>query len=58
MTPKERSLSEILRELEETRFFGSLEIKFESGRPILFKKTQTIKPGYRNNRGEINEPIR
>lgn len=34
----------MLRELEAARFFGSLELKFESGRVVLLKKTETLKP--------------
>src|SRR5665811_2020449 len=36
--------TEIVRELESIRFYGSLEIKFEDGRVVLLKKTETIKP--------------
>ena len=39
-----RELSELLRELEAARFFGSLELKFESGHVVLLKKTETLKP--------------
>jgi hypothetical protein len=49
--------TEIVRELESIRFYGSLEIKFEAGRVVLLKKTETIKPDderQRNNRGEAS----
>ena len=49
-----RELTELLRELEATRFFGSLELKFESGHVVLLKKTETLKPtqpSYGDNRG-------
>jgi hypothetical protein len=39
-----RELTELLRELEAARFFGSLELKFESGHVVLLKKTETLKP--------------
>ena len=52
MALTDQALSEILRELEHSRFFGSLEIKFEAGRVVLLRKTESIKPNnYRNNRG-------
>lgn len=39
-----RELAEMLRELESARFYGSLEVKFEAGRIILLRKTETLKP--------------
>jgi len=51
-----QNITEILRELESNRFYGSVEIKFEAGRIILLRKTETIKPNdYRDNRGEHRE---
>ena len=50
-----QSTIETLCELERLRFFGTLEIKFEAGRVVLLRKTETIKPTlehYRNIRGE------
>jgi hypothetical protein len=41
----------ILDQLRRAAFYGSLELKFESGEVVLLKKTETIKPNYRNNRG-------
>ena len=53
MVINEDNATEILKALERERFYGSLEIKFEAGRVVLIKKTETIKPtDYRNNRGE------
>ena len=52
-----QNLSEILNELERERFFGSVELKFESGAVVLVRKTETIKPNnenYRDNRGVGN----
>jgi hypothetical protein len=49
--------TEIVRELERAHFYGSLEIKFEAGRVVLLKKTETIKPDdehQRNNRGDCS----
>jgi hypothetical protein len=33
----------LVRELAEARFFGSLEIKFEAGKVVLVRKTETLK---------------
>ncbi len=49
---------ELLAELERARFYGSLEIKFEAGRIVILRKTETIKPtreDYRKTRGNQNE---
>ena len=54
MTPGRTELTDILRDLERGRFFGSLELKFEAGRVVLVRKTETLKPAtgnYRDNRG-------
>lgn len=51
-------LIELLRKLETSRFYGSLEVKFEAGQITVIKKTESIKPGlgdHRNNRGHVNE---
>ena len=56
MEMSERNIDQILHELEQRRFYGSLEIKFEAGRMVLIKKTETIKPNdHRNNRGKQHE---
>jgi hypothetical protein len=46
-------LFELVRQLTDTAFWGSVEIKFEAGRVVLLKKTETLKPDHypRNNRG-------
>jgi hypothetical protein len=50
---KHPNLVEVLDSLEENHFFGSLEIRFEAGRVVLLRKTETIKPDdRRDNRGE------
>jgi hypothetical protein len=44
----------VLSQLEHDRFYGSVEIKYEAGKIVLLRKTETIKPGpegYRMNRG-------
>ena len=48
----ERNIDQILHELEQRQFYGSLEIKLEAGRVVLIRKTETIKPqDCRENRG-------
>lgn len=43
----------LLSELERTRFYGTLEMKFEAGHVVLIRKTETLKPSCqrRDNRG-------
>ena len=48
----------LIRELERTRFWGSLEIQFQAGVVGMLKKTETMKPQdmvQRNNRGAEND---
>ena len=49
------AVTEVLHDLERQRFYGSVEIKYEAGRVVLLRKTETIKPDYRENRGIKNE---
>ena len=37
------TLVDLLRDLEHSRFYGSLEIKYESGHIVVAKKTETLK---------------
>lgn len=37
-------VSALLDQLQEQRFYGSLELKLEAGRVVLVRKTETIKP--------------
>lgn len=37
------------------RMYGSIELKFESGRMVLAKRTETIKPSSRDSRDEVHE---
>ena len=51
------TISEVLGDLERKGFYGSVEIKFEAGRVVLLRKTETIKPtgqNRRDNRGMRN----
>ena len=50
------SLADFLRDLEQSGFYGSVELKYENGRITIARKSETIKldsrqPNYRNNRG-------
>ena len=48
-------IDQMLRDLQGSRFYGSLEFKLEAGRIVLLKKTETIKPtDYRISRGDTN----
>ena len=38
------SIEELLRELAERRFYGSLTLKFEAGRIVIVRKEETLKP--------------
>jgi hypothetical protein len=53
-----QSVERVLSELTRDRFYGSVEIKFEAGKVVLLRKTETIKPteeDYRNTRGKSDE---
>jgi hypothetical protein len=55
MNDATNDLDRMLCQLEQDQFYGSLELKFEAGRVVLLRKTETIKPDeqcHRNNRGE------
>jgi len=54
------TVEQILNELSRERFYGTLEIKLESGKVVLLRKTETIKPfpatvDNRDNRVKANE---
>ena len=34
----------LIRELAESRFYGSLTLKFEAGKVVTLKKEETLKP--------------
>lgn len=44
------SIGQLIEHLESQRFFGALELKFENGRLVLVRKTETIKPESISNR--------
>ena len=51
------SVSELLNGFARAHFYGTVEIKFEAGKAVLLRKTETIKPqnDCRENRGKENE---
>ena len=42
--PVTPDISELTHELERSRFYGSLELKYEDGRLVLIRRTETFKP--------------
>ena len=51
MTP---DIPELISALEQSQFYGSLELKYEGGRLMLIRKSETFKPmekptGYDNH---------
>lgn len=54
------TVTELLRNLEQTRFYGSVELKYEAGRVVLVRKSESLKlsePDYRNSRGTDEHKI-
>ena len=50
------TLTDFLLSLEQSGFYGSVELKYENGRITIARKSETIKldprqANYRNNRG-------
>jgi hypothetical protein len=37
-------IPQLTNELERSRFYGSLELKYEDGRLVLIRKTETYRP--------------
>ena len=53
-----QELESLLTQLRRQRFYGSLELKFEAGRVVLLRKSETLKltvENCRNNRGKRDE---
>lgn len=50
------TLTELLQNLERSKFYGVLELRYESGHIVLARRTESIKlaEDFRNSRG-INE---
>jgi len=54
----EATVESIIAELKRTHYWGSLELKFESGLLVLLRKSETLKLNnfnQRSNRYENNE---
>ncbi len=49
-------IPEVLRELESSKFYGSLELKYERGMLVMVRKTETYRPDLdtRGKRGGYN----
>ena len=43
-SPMAKPVPELTRDLEASRFYGSLELKYEDGRLVLIRKTETFRP--------------
>ena len=53
------SAIDLICQLCKEHFYGSLTLKFESGKIVILKKEETIKPQPNNpnpNTGEMNAP--
>lgn len=51
-------LVQLFRHLEQSRFYGSVELKYEAGRVVLIRKSETLKLsdlGCRDNRSMRRE---
>jgi hypothetical protein len=48
------SVEMVLREFTRDKLYGAVEIKFEAGRVVLIRKSESIKPADPNN-GERDE---
>jgi hypothetical protein len=54
-------LAQFLSQHEQSRFYGSVELKYEAGRIVLIRKTETLKLselGCRDNRSIHSETHR
>ena len=46
-------IEKVIKEIETRRFFSTLVIKFEAGRVVLIRKSETLKPNdCRDNPGD------
>lgn len=47
------TVEQLIVEAQKSGFYGSLELKFEAGRFVIARKSETIKPlSGRNDRGD------
>jgi len=54
-------LVQLLCQLEQSRFYGLIEVKYEAGRVVLIRKSETLKLSelsHRDNRSIGNETNR
>lgn len=54
------TLPDFLSTLERSKFYGSVELKYESGRVVLVRKTESLKlsdADFRNSRGNDEHKI-
>jgi hypothetical protein len=54
-------LTQLLRQLEAARFYGSVELKYEAGIVVLIRKSETFKPiesNHGNNRSLPHDPAK
>jgi hypothetical protein len=49
-------ISKLTGDLERSRFYGSVELKFEDGRLVLIRKTETFKPPMEHPTGNDQIP--
>ena len=49
-------ITSLINTLQHQNFYGALEVKFEAGRVVLLKKTETIKPTEPNYATKLSEP--
>lgn len=53
MSSVDPSVELLLQEFQRDRLYGTLEVKYEAGRVVLIRKTESIKPAeHRINRDE------
>jgi len=38
------TVEQVLREFEYDRIYGEVTVKYEAGRPVIIKRTESIKP--------------
>jgi hypothetical protein len=60
----ERTIPDMIRELEHSKFFGKLEIHFQAGHITSMYRTESFRPAtkstdqdHRQNRGEKNDKL-
>jgi hypothetical protein len=47
-------VEKLLREIEQARFWGSLQVDFQNGQVTLIRKTETFKPQQQGTTHEAN----